>query len=152
MPDAVSIPRLFLGKFRPVLDPKHRITVPKSWREGEGTERFYLTPSRDKQHIDVLPPPEFQKTYDSLLTDPSLPKGDRRSFQRVYFSEVQPCDTDSQGRIVLPDDLCQLCGLQGEVLLLGAFSSFEIWHPARWENVKGRETDTANRVGATQGL
>ncbi len=152
MPDALPVARLFLGKFRPVLDPKHRITVPKGWRAGENSERFFLTPSRDQQHIDVLPPLEFENTYNALLNDPAIPKGDRRSFQRVYFSEVQPCDTDGQGRIVIPDELCRIGDLQGELLVLGAYSAFEIWNPARWESVRTREMDAANRVGATQGL
>jgi MraZ protein len=142
---------LFLGKFRPVLDPKHRITIPKGWRDG-ATERFFLMPSVDQMHIDVLPPAEFQKTYEALISDGGISKTDRRSFQRVVFSEVQPCETDGQGRIVVPEEFCRIADLQGELLLLGAFSAFEIWNPARWETVRPRELDTANRVGAAQGL
>jgi division/cell wall cluster transcriptional repressor MraZ len=150
VPDALPT-RLFLGKFRPVLDPKHRITIPKNWRDG-ATERFYLIPSVDRLHIDVLPPAEFQKTYEALLAGNEFSKSERRSFQRVHFSEVQPCDTDGQGRIVLPEEFCRVGDLHGELLLLGTFSSFEIWNPARWETVRPQELDTANRVGAAQGL
>ena len=145
---------MFLGKFQPVLDPKHRITIPKGWRDAAAgtSERFYLTPSVDGRHIDVLPPLEFQKTYEALVADTEFSRGERRSFQRVHFSEVQPCDTDGQGRILLPEPFCRLADLQGELLLLGAFSSFEIWNPARWETARPQEVEVANRVGASQGL
>jgi MraZ protein len=141
---------LFLSKFRPVLDPKHRITIPQDWREG-ATEMFYLIPSVDQLHIDVLPPAEFQKTYEALIADNGFSKAERRSFQRVHFSEVQRCETDGQGRIVVPEEFCRIADLHGELLLLGAFSAFEIWNPARWESVRQQEVDIANRVGASQG-
>ncbi len=134
-----------------MLDPKHRITIPKNWRDG-ATETFYLIPSVDRSHIDVLPLLEFQKTYEALMADSEFSKAERRSFQRIHFSEVQPCDTDGQGRIVLPPEFCRTADLQGELLLLGTFSCFEIWNPARWEAVRPQELDTANRVGASQGL
>jgi MraZ protein len=149
VPDALPA-RLFLSKFRPVLDPKHRITVPKDWR-GEASERFFLIPSVDQSHIDVLPPVEFQKVYEAVIADNEFSKSERRSFQRIHFSEMQSCETDGQGRIVVPEEFCRIADLQGELLLLGAYSSFEIWNPARWEAVRPRELDVANRVGASQG-
>jgi MraZ protein len=150
VPDALPT-RLFLGKFRPVLDPKHRITVPRGWRDG-ATERFYLIPSVDGLHIDALPPAEFNKIFEALNHSTDFSRSEQRSFQRIHFSEVEPCDTDGQGRIVVPEEFCGRADLHGELLLLGTFNQFEIWNPQRWETVRPQEAETAKRVGASQGL
>lgn len=153
MPDAIPNPRLFLGKNRPVLDPKHRITVPAHWREKGGEpEKFFLRPSHNQQHIDILPPEIFYKIYNGIENDDSISQMERRAFGRSYYQHVEECQTDRQGRLVVPEEFCEMAGLQGELLLLGVGPSIELWSPERWRIAAAAEQEAARKVAERRAL
>ena len=56
-----------------------------------------------------------------------LPR-DRRVFFRQLHARAQHGAADRQGRLVLPEELCQRVGLKGEVALVGGRGRFEIWN------------------------
>jgi len=141
---------VFSGVFRHTLDEKHRVTIPSRWRKGE-QDQFYLMPSPDSAFLSALPPAQFQKVNDDLMSNPKISPADRRRFARHYFSQAQHCVIDRQGRLLLPDDFRLSAALEGELLLLGAFDRFEIWNPQRWtqSSVEGAATfqQIANVLG-----
>jgi len=60
---------------------------------------------------------------------------DQQTFKDQLFAKVVTCPVDSQGRIVLSDELCRFAGIKikEEVVLAGGDSKFDIWHPDAWQ-------------------
>ncbi len=142
---------VFSGVYRHAMDAKHRVTIPSRWRHGE-QEQFYLMPSPDGSFLSALPPAQFQKVNDDLMTNPKISPADRRKFARFYFSQAQDCVIDRQGRLLIPDNFCQTAGLDGELLLVGAFDRFEVWNPERWDNAQVNEVSTFKQIANVLGI
>jgi MraZ protein len=142
MSDTAAKLTVFAGEFRHTMDNKHRVTIPARWRSGGKKDEFYLKVSPNKDFISVLPPTEIEKMHHKLNNDSRISENDKRKFARAYFSKMQTCAIDGQGRLLVPDDFCQAVGLGDELLLVGAFDRFEIWNPERWE--KNQEDDEAS--------
>lgn len=148
--ESTSLP-VFSGVFQHTLDNKHRVTIPSRWRKGE-QDPFYLMPSPDNVFLTALPPIQFQKVNDDLLNNPKISPADRRRFARYYFSQAQECVVDRQGRLLLPDEFCQLAALQNDLLLVGSFDRFEIWNPQRWNDVRETESNTFKQIANVLGV
>jgi MraZ protein len=59
---------------------------------------------------------------------------------------------DKQGRVLVPEEMGRLVGLSGEVVLVGAFETFEIWNPETWEATKRSSEASYDRVAELIGL
>ena len=149
--DETSDQTVFSGVYRHGLDNKHRVTIPSRWRRGE-QEQFYLMPSPDSNFLSALPPAQFQKVNDDLMSNPQISPADRRRFARYYFSQAQDCVIDRQGRLLLPDNFCQMAGLENELLLVGAFDRFEVWNPQRWNGAQVDEASTFKQIANVLGV
>ena len=149
--DETSKQPVFSGVYRHALDSKHRVTIPSRWRRGE-QDQIYLMPSPDKAFLSALPPAQFQKVNDDLMSNPKISPADRRRFARYYFSQAQDCVIDRQGRLLLPDEFRRSAALEGELLLVGAFDRFEIWNPQRWDNTQADEVNTFQQVANALGV
>ncbi len=55
-----------------------------------------------------------------------------RAFHRLFYARAQRADLDKQGRIRVPVELAELCGLGREVVLLGVYDHLELWSPSKW--------------------
>ena len=76
------------------------------------------------------------KTFEKLsqrvnrmnLTDPSV-----RELRRLLFSRAQKITPDANGRILIPPFLRENVGLNGEIVLIGGGSYFELWSQNHWK-------------------
>src|SRR5262249_16027804 len=110
--DADSQPeRFYAGQFRHSIDEKNRITIPSRWRR-DRPEEFILLPEATHQFLLVTSPMEFAKTSSTAETNEKVSARDRRVFLRQLHSRAQHAAADRQGRLVLPEDLCQKAGLR----------------------------------------
>jgi MraZ protein len=141
---------IFTGEFRHAMDAKNRVTIPSRWRRGE-IDEFFTIPNPEGGFLMVMPPSEFRRLAEKVEKDESLQPADRRRFLRQFSSRAQHVTGDKQGRIVLPDDQCKQLKLQSDVVLVGAYSRFEIWSPALWKETVNQDTPTyrymLDRVG-----
>jgi MraZ protein len=141
---------IFTGEFRHAMDAKNRVTIPSRWRRGD-IDEFFAIPNPEGGFLMVMPPSEFRRLAEKVERDESLQPSDRRRFLRQFSSRAQHVTGDKQGRIVLPDEPCKQLNLQSDVVLVGAYSRFEIWSPAHWEETVNEETPTyrymLDRVG-----
>ena len=150
--DADSQPeRFYAGEFRHSIDEKNRITIPSRWRR-DGAEDFILLPEATQQFLLVMSPTEFAKMGSVAETDEKISPRDRRVFLHQLHSRAQHANADRQGRLVLPDELCQKVGLKSEVALVGNRGRFEIWNLQRWKRAHEEETATYQHVAKEIGL
>jgi transcriptional regulator MraZ len=150
--DAESQPeRFYAGEFRHSIDEKNRITIPSRWRR-DGPEDFILLPEAAHQFLLVMSPIEFSKMGSAAEANEKVSPRDRRVFLRHLHSRAQHAAADRQGRLVLPEELCQKLGLKNEVALVGNRGRFEIWNLQRWKRAHEEELATYQHVAREIGL
>jgi MraZ protein len=133
---------MFLGRYEHTVDEKGRLTIPSRYREllAEGA---YVTQGFDHNLI-VHPIASFEemsaKVNQLAFTDPVA-----RQLKRYIFSTAERCEIDKAGRILLPLFLREVSGLDGNVILIGAGTYFEIWSSADWaqQNASLQDTEAA---------
>jgi MraZ protein len=141
----------YAGEFRHSIDEKNRVTIPSRWRRGD-TEEFVLLPDANDQFLVVMSPEEFSRMNATVESDANVSARDRRVFFRQLHARAQHGAADKQGRLVLPEELCQKLGLKGEIAMVGGRGRFEIWNQSRWKRAHDDETPTYQHVANVVGL
>lgn len=134
--------KMFLGEYQPNLTDGSRLALPKKLREqilgdevvlSRGFEKCIFV--YDKQ--DWIN--ESQKQIDNPITDSKT-----RDLRRYMFAGATDSKLDSQGRIIVPNNLLSYAGLEKEVTVIGAGDHIEIWNTTNWneyfENVSNSLT------------
>jgi MraZ protein len=128
------------------IDEKRRVQIPAKWRpESEGTElTMILWPKHQAGScLRVLPPEEMAALLAEIAamsnTDPN-----KVVLKRFIGSESIQLAVDKAGRIVLPEAMARAAGIKDEAVLVGLLDRFEIWNPARYENVKAADAVVAH--------
>lgn len=122
------------GAFSRSIDSKQRIAIPKRLRDelaGPDGDALFIAPGTDGSL--ALYTAEVFGQLASRLTGASPAAEDVRAFSRLFYSQAQRVEFDSQGRIRIPAELARLAGLKKEAVLLGVFDRLEIWDRGRWE-------------------
>ncbi len=122
---------MFLGQFQHNLDEKGRLMVPARFRELlEGGA--YITQGFDRC-LMVMTEPYFKQVYERVnamnLTDPTA-----RLLRRLIFANAYPVEVDKVGHILVPQNLREFVGLNGEAIVAGQGDYFEVWTPAAWND------------------
>jgi MraZ protein len=130
------------------VDEKHRVQIPAKWRPEE--EKSELTVVLWPKHqagtcLRVLPPDEMAQLMADL---DAMPNGDPNKvvLKRFIGSESIQLTVDKSGRICLPEAMKNAAGIKNEAVLVGLLDRFEIWNPARYENVKAADVVVAHEA------
>ena len=130
---------MFLGQYQHTLDDKGRLMIPARFRELlEGGA--YVTQGFDRC-LMVLTEPYFQQVYDNVNTM-NLADPNARLLRRLIFSNAYPVEVDKVGRVLVPQNLRQFAGLNGEAIIAGQGDYFEVWTPEAWDEQMKRIQDT----------
>ena len=130
---------MFLGQYRHNIDSKGRLTIPARFREllSDGA---YIAQGFE-QNLIVLKTPTFefisQKVNQLSMTDQTA-----RELKRLLFSTAEYVTPDKNGRILIPQFLRDVAGLDHEAVVVGVGEYFELWSPEPWENELGKLHDT----------
>jgi MraZ protein len=138
---------LLTGTFSRAIDDKQRIAIPKRIREellrGDG-HALYVTPGTDRSL--ALYTEEVFAAMATRLAAASPAEQDVRAFSRLFYSQAQRVEFDTQGRIRIPAELARLAQLQRDAILLGVFDHLEIWDPAQWEQYLAERQDHYDEI------
>lgn len=125
---------LLTGSFPRAIDEKLRIAIPKRVREellrGDG-QALYVAPGTDGSL--ALYTEDVFAALAARLTAVSPAEQDVRAFSRLFYSQAQRVEFDTQGRIRIPAELAELATLKRDAMLLGVMDHLEIWDRTRWE-------------------
>jgi len=139
---------MLIGEYSHKLDAKKRVALPAKFRKEIG-KKSIITRGLDKC-LFVYQWDEWQKVAEAL-SNLSTGKQDTRNFVRIFLSGAAEVETDSLGRILIPEHLKKYAGLEEKVIIAGVYKRIEIWDEKRWENYKSRiesETDMiAEKLG-----
>ena len=134
------------GKFEHNIDSKGRIIIPSRLREELG-DVCYVTLS-----IDPCLSVYSSEAWDAFRAKvDSLPQAESRKM-RVVFANTAKCELDSQGRILVPQQLRDFVGISKNVMIIGFSNHAEIWDSDKYKEIEADELKLENVANAWKEL
>jgi MraZ protein len=131
------------------VDRKGRVSVPATFRARLMTQRFpgiiafpsYKYPALDAGGIDRME--ELTARLDRLeeFSD------EQENLAVLLFAASQRLPFDTEGRIVLPENLAEHAHITESAAFVGLGKSFQIWEPARFAEHHAALRERARRQG-----
>jgi MraZ protein len=121
---------MFGGEFSHSIDVKGRITIPAKFRTELGLE-CYVTRGFEGC-ISIYSKEGWEELTKVLLNSQAKP-GSSRKLKRQLFSKSTPTTYDSQGRILVSQELRTLAGLTKDVMVIGVGDHVELWDKEKWQ-------------------
>jgi len=120
----------FSGEHRHQIDDKGRLAIPSRMR-AQLAGSFHVAQWLDTC-LAILPQHEWDQIAAKIaalpMTDPRT-----RALERRLYGRAVELEMDGQGRILLPQNLREAAGLEGEVVVVGIRNRVEIWSRAGWD-------------------
>ncbi len=124
---------MLLGEYIHTLDDKNRMSLPIKFRKEMG-KSIIIAPWLDNC-LSIFTEKEWQKV-SSKLSDSSMVASDNRSFSRFMFGQAVVVDVDTNGRILIPENLKNRSNLSNKVVVIGVQNRAEIWNEQSWNEYK----------------
>ena len=134
------------GEYQHSLDAKGRLFIPAKLREDLG-DVFYVTISMDKC-LSAYSGESWQAFSDKVNAMPYV----KQRKMRPLFAYAARCELDSQGRILLPQNLRDFAGLTKNVTVVGSNNHAEFWDSDSWQPVRAEEITPENIATVMEGL
>jgi MraZ protein len=132
--------RGFLGSYLHQIDEKGRLNLPASFRRESPDRPMVLVHVFDSA-LTLYPEPAWAEVEGRLRELLRLQPQARPYVLSVTANAVEVAP-DRQGRILVPQRLQEVVGLQGPVLVVGAIDRIELWNPGRFQaSVSSRAQD-----------
>ncbi len=125
------------GEYKHNMDSKGRIFIPAKLRE-ELEEPLYITIS-DEKCLRVYGKGDWDTFVEKVRELPYL----SRKRMRPFFYSASKCEPDSQGRILIPQNLRDYACLNKSVSIIGCDDHAEIWDSEIWEPIQKDETQSS---------
>lgn len=127
---------MFCGDSRHSVDPKHRVFLPKRFQtelplDADGNRSAVLTRGLDGC-LYLFTDGGLERALERMDTD-AFARQDQRKLQRLFFSFTSRVQLDASGRLLIPEKLRKLAGIQKEVVMIGVRDRVEIWAAERWD-------------------
>ena len=120
---------MFLGQFQHNLDEKGRLMIPAPFRQSlEGGA--FITQGFDRC-LMVMTETYFQQVYE-ILNNMNIADKNARLLRRMILSNAYHFELDKVGRVLVPQNLRQFVGFDGEAIVAGQGEYFEVWTPTEW--------------------
>ena len=138
---------MFYGEYFHSIDRKGRLILPAKFRETaklQFIEKFFVTRGLDKC-LFMLSEEEWRSQENKLKAMP-FTKQQSRTFNRLYFSGAVEVVFDSQGRILLPQNLKEYAEIKKDVVIVGVSSRIEIWAKDKWHEFYGNSRQSYEEI------
>ena len=139
----------FVGEYEHTLDAKNRVFMPARFREQLG-ENFFVTRKMNKNCLAVYTCEKMDQISSQIN---AFPDSEVSEIKEFLFSKSVQATPDSNGRIVLPQQILDYAKIKRDVVIIGAGDHIQIWNADLWrENEKERDIDKIRRNLASIGL
>lgn len=140
---------LFLSTFINKIDKKGRVSVPSSFRALLTDENFsgliaYQSISNNCVEACNI---ERIKHLSESIDDLDPYSDERDAFATIILGGSAKLQFDSEGRVLLPEDLINFAELKDKACFVGKGQTFEIWNPEFYQKHydKAKEIASQNR-------
>jgi MraZ protein len=140
---------MFSGAFRPKVDAKGRLAIPKQFRDELKSGAVI---SIGPEMVLTIYPKEEWESLRNVLRSPLTASPEQRELSRAMSALAVPCEFDAQGRVTLSQEQRRLAAINPEsaVVVIGNQTVVEIWAEDRWDSYSagafGNFTDNVNKV------
>lgn len=117
----------FFGSHRHSIDAKKRVFIPAKFREELGDE-FYITRKFDK-FLSIYTAEDWRVFVDKIN---KIPESDALEMQNFLLGAAQRCTPDSNGRIILEDELISHAGIKKDLVFVGVGRQIRIFAEEEW--------------------
>ena len=124
----------FLSTFANKIDRKGRVSVPADFRavlSKRGAQAVVLYPSIHVEAIEGAGEDYLDQLSKRIESLPPL-SAERDDLIDAIMPAIRRLPFDSEGRIMLPDNLIARARLTDTALFVGRFDNFQIWDPETW--------------------
>ena len=127
---------MFCGDSRHTVDAKKRVFLPKRLQQGlpldeDGNRVAILTRGLDGC-LFLFSEEGLARALKRMDTE-AFAGPEHRKLQRLFFSYTSRVTLDASGRLLLPEKLRALAGIDREVVMVGVVDRVEIWASERWD-------------------
>ena len=143
---------MLIGSFTHTLDAKGRVFVPAKWRDDVGDVLIVtlgLLGDENASCLFGMSVSEWELFSERLSALPMTDVAGQAVRRRLY-TMAAACETDKQGRILIPAQLRETAGLTREATLIGVGNRIEFWDPEQL--CRHNETADAGFTDALQHL
>lgn len=134
---------LFVGGHEQKVDGKGRVSVPAQFRAILGkTATFYAFPALSHQGVECRTE-DYMESLSDRIEDLDPFSDEQVHLSEAIFGMSHPLTPDKDGRVVLPDALCQHAEISDKVVFVGLGKSFQIWNPAQHRSYQKQVRDRA---------
>jgi MraZ protein len=127
----------FNGEFAHKIDQKGRVFVPRGFMDSienaHERESFECVINSVDGCLEIYTTSEFAKYIEANLRNEKNALRAKK-LRRSLGANSRKLKVDSQGRILLPEELRARISLSGEAMIVGALSYFEIWGRDTYES------------------
>lgn len=138
---------LFRGRTTRSLDAKGRLMLPPEFRNillSRSDEGRLVLTTYDNCVVG-FPLPDWME-FENKINSIKNPPRKLRDFRRLVVGGAEEMTTDAQGRIRLSKDHLGYAGITADAVLMGQGSRFELWQPARLDDVIGGDFDDVSEA------
>lgn len=121
---------MLIGEYVHSLDVKGRLIMPAKLRHDMG-DKFIVTKGLDGC-LFAFSQKEWLN-FETKLKELPLSDKNARNFVRFFLAGATECETDKQGRFLIPNNLRIAANLDKEAIIIGVGTRLEIWDKATWE-------------------
>lgn len=118
---------MLTGKYNHSLDAKNRIIIPSKLKEQLGEK---ITILRSSDRCLTLYSAEEWLQYAQKISE--MPKTKVRDLTRYIYSNSAEVTPDSQGRVMIPQDMLNFAGITKNVVTVGCGKYAEVWSEEVW--------------------
>ena len=135
---------MLIGEYIHTIDEKNRVSLPVKFRKEMG-KKIIITPGLG-QCLFIFTMKEWEKVSKKLSDSEmglSFLSADQRSFNRYMFGRAAEVETDTIGRILIPEFLQEGIKLRDKAVIVGVQDRLEVWNEKAWGEQKERITSAA---------
>jgi MraZ protein len=139
---------MLIGQYEHTIDAKNRMSLPAKFR-GELGDTVIITAGLDGC-LSVFTQ-EGWKEESAKWNNSTIAKVEERSVARVMLGNATEVTFDKLGRILLPNYLKKMAGLDKNVVICGLLNRLEIWDSQKWveysNNAQNEVEENVSKLG-----
>lgn len=122
---------MFYGETAITLDSKGRMAIPTRYRDAIAelcaNQLVFTYSAFDAGCLWLYPQPEWERVRDQVMGLSTFNEA-HRAMQRRLVGCASLCEPDSAGRLLIPQSLREVTGLDKRAVLMGMGQRFELWN------------------------
>ncbi len=137
---------LFFGRSGNKVDDKRRVQIPSSWRRQQSLRLLVIPLPKPLWRPGCLMATTVTQFLDMVRDVRRMNFMDDKAdaVRRQLMSRAVEVETDSAGRICLPEDQMKAVEIKDRVSLVGMGEWFELWSPERLEKADAADQERAD--------